>query len=363
MIKRKYFVQGSSFSHVASVAGYPDLPRWTFLRPHKNDLLLYGSQPNSGPVNIQIISTNQQTFDVKIRQLQLQVEPREIAAPYEVEMKIINYNVEDIFEREILPRFERVIRALWNTSPVIFTSKLASVLDVGGRKPLDPRHKEGFVIRVAGSGNFSSELRNLELEVRQLRNRIPCPRDYKRTSAEWRFREIGLAPDWCGFRLITNPGSFSRGDNQGRSDMSVLKDHGTSSSISNQLAAAAASDIVGSEHPSIVSRSRDGADVVSSAHDSNSTNQNRNGISATAAPTFEGPSLQDLPRRSSFEDVVISLALPLAVCLLLLGGLSGTSLCLYASDDLSRSTTSPSRSGSVETEHLRRPHSLRHEKN
>lgn len=40
----------------------------------------------------------------------LQVESRETIAPYEVEMKIINFNVEDVFELEILPRLERVIR-------------------------------------------------------------------------------------------------------------------------------------------------------------------------------------------------------------------------------------------------------------
>lgn len=48
------FFTGASFSHVASVAGYPDLPRWTFLRPYRNDLLLYGSQPSSGSVDIQV---------------------------------------------------------------------------------------------------------------------------------------------------------------------------------------------------------------------------------------------------------------------------------------------------------------------
>ncbi|XP_022657989.1 uncharacterized protein LOC111249012 isoform X2 [Varroa destructor] len=342
------------------VVGYPDLPRWTFLRPHKEDLLLYGSQPNSGLVNIQIISTDQQTFYVNIRQLQLQVEPREIAAPYEVEMKIISHNVEDVFEEDILPKFEGVLRELWSTSSVVFISKLASVLDVGGRRPLDPRDKEGFVLRVAGSGNFSSELRTLELEVRQLRNRIPCPRHYKRTSAEWRFRKINVQIDWCGFRLITNVGSLSRGNTgDGPSGLlSALDNNSFPSTRSSEVAAAAAASNVDVEvqYPS-PPRSHDGLD--SATQDGNGTTKGEWHGTETAAPTFEGPSLQDLPRRSSFEDIVVSLALPLAMCIILLGGLSGTSICLYASDEPSGSntTTTSGRRGNTEVEDTRGPRS------
>jgi hypothetical protein len=33
---------------------------------------------------------------------------------------------------------------LWKESEVIYITKIASPLDVGGRLPLDPREKEGF---------------------------------------------------------------------------------------------------------------------------------------------------------------------------------------------------------------------------
>lgn len=103
--------------------------------------------------------------------MMLQVQPcRKPAANFEVEMKFMNYNVEDIFGRDILQKLETVMQVciaslpegeavlimnmeklcppffqqtLWNSNHRVYASKVASVLDVGGRKPIDPRDKEG----------------------------------------------------------------------------------------------------------------------------------------------------------------------------------------------------------------------------
>lgn len=40
--------------HSASVVGYPDIPRWNFIKPYRNDVLLYGSYPTSETVEIQV---------------------------------------------------------------------------------------------------------------------------------------------------------------------------------------------------------------------------------------------------------------------------------------------------------------------
>ncbi|XP_028967681.1 uncharacterized protein LOC108864448 [Galendromus occidentalis] len=263
----------NSVEHAASVVGYPDLPRWNFIKPHKDDLLLYGSYPENDTLDVQIISTDQETFESTDRRFQLNVLPcRKPQANFEVEMKFMNYNIEDIFGTDVLQRLEAVMQNLWSSSQRVYVSKVASVLDVGGRKPIDPRDKEGFIVRFAAEQNFSSELRGLELEVRQLRNRVPCPRHYKRTSVEWRFRELGLAPDWCGFRLFK----------------------GT----------VAAQRVIPPEE-----------------------------IPIAPLPPFDGPDLDEMPRRTTTRDIFVSLLVPLVICFALLAGIGGTSLCLYSNDE------------------------------
>lgn len=192
----------------AALMGKPDLPKWMFLRQNANAerALLYGSYQEPGELNIEVFAINKYNYKTSLRVISLQVEKRQMEALYEVEMKFLNMNIEDLFEGERLSDLEEIFRDhLWKNSPVVYVTKVASVVDVGGRVPVNPRDKEGVVVRVGGTANFSQELRTLELEANQLRNRVPCPRDYKRTSAEYRFRRKNLHSDWCGFRLITLP--------------------------------------------------------------------------------------------------------------------------------------------------------------
>ncbi|XP_064465741.1 epsilon-sarcoglycan-like [Ornithodoros turicata] len=190
----------------AALMGKPDLPKWMFLRQKNDRALLYGSYREPGELNIEVFAINKYNYKTSLRVISLQVDKRPTEALFEVEMKFLNLNIEDLFEGEWLPNLEEIFREhLWKNSPVVYVTKVASVVDVGGRVPVNPRDKEGVVVRVGGSANFSQELRTLELEANQLRNRVPCPRDYKRTSAEYRFRRKHFLSDWCGFRLITLP--------------------------------------------------------------------------------------------------------------------------------------------------------------
>lgn len=93
-------------------------------------------------------------------------------------------------------------------------------------------------------------------------------------------------------------GSLSRGNTgDGPSGlMSVLDNNSFPSTRSSEVAAAAAASNVDVEvqYPS-PPRSHDGLD--SATQDGNGTTKGEWHGTETAAPTFEGPSLQDLPRR------------------------------------------------------------------
>ncbi|OTF72968.1 hypothetical protein BLA29_010819 [Euroglyphus maynei] len=95
-----------------------------------------------------------------------------------------------------------------NTSSV-YVTQVARPIHVGGRFPLNPNEKEWYivqfvVVRVGSIHNFTEQLYRLESEVRQIKNRDPCPKHYKATTVEYVFRERKLHVDWCSFKLI-NP--------------------------------------------------------------------------------------------------------------------------------------------------------------
>lgn len=60
------------------------------------------------------------------------------------------------------------------------------------------------IARIGSVDFFSRDLLDLEREVAQLKNRNPCPRKYKATSAEHLFHrnQNDFQNDWCSFRLV-----------------------------------------------------------------------------------------------------------------------------------------------------------------
>ena len=65
-------------------------------------------------------------------------------ANYEVEMKLVNLNVLDIFKGNHLDELLAIYKGhLWKDSSDVYVTRIVSPSDIGGRLPVDPRDKEG----------------------------------------------------------------------------------------------------------------------------------------------------------------------------------------------------------------------------
>ncbi|GFU58455.1 epsilon-sarcoglycan [Nephila pilipes] len=214
------FRKDEPLEYSASLLDMPDLPNWMFSHPtNSSNAFLYGSAEEAGNVKIEIIAINKNTFETATTILELFVKPRERVFQYEVEMKFLNLNVDDMFKSGRLSRLIEVFQSsLWKSNDDIYVTKVVSSLDVGGRLPLNPNMKEGVVVRIGGMSSFSRDLEDLEREVQPLKNRVPCPRDYKRTSVEHLFRSRNFVADWCSFRLISDKHQRNAGSSDGWSD-------------------------------------------------------------------------------------------------------------------------------------------------
>ncbi|KAJ8879221.1 hypothetical protein PR048_019827 [Dryococelus australis] len=207
-------IGNDQYSYLPSLHNAPELPSWmqyTYSKRHHIGLL-YGVPPmNHGDVVLEIVGLDHKSYETRQRVIHINVHKKEDPAKYEVQLKIHNLNVEDMFDSHRLDRLLNVFRKkLWTESDEdLYVTFLASAVQLGGRLPLRPSEEEGIVMRIGSTAPFSSLLIELQEEVRPLWKRGSCPRDFKRTTVEWLFRDAGLALDWCAFRLIE--GSSSSG--------------------------------------------------------------------------------------------------------------------------------------------------------
>lgn len=65
-------------------------------------------------------------------------------AKYEVELRFSNLNVPDMFRGNKTQAVLQIFRErLWRNSTDVYATRILAPVDVGGRLPADPRHKEG----------------------------------------------------------------------------------------------------------------------------------------------------------------------------------------------------------------------------
>ncbi|XP_013185048.1 alpha-sarcoglycan isoform X2 [Amyelois transitella] len=191
----------------ASLQGKPELPSWLRYiysgRHHSG--FIFGTPPRGTKeaITIEVVGLNRQDYETRRMLLTLKIQPKEKMARYEVELKVDNLNVEDLLDEHRMSRLKDILRTkLWpESSQDLYTTFLASAIDLGARLPLKPEDGEGLVVRLGSSVPFSAEIKRLREEVRPLSRLPSCPRDYKRTTVERLFRDAELSLDWCRFEL------------------------------------------------------------------------------------------------------------------------------------------------------------------
>lgn len=197
----------SGYRFRASLANKPDLPSWLsyiYSERHAAGFIFGVPPPNSPSFNVDLISTNKDTYETQVKTIHLNVTDKQDPAKFEVHLKIDNLNVEDMFDSHRLQKLLNVFTSiLWKSSKDnLYVTFLASAVRLGARLPLRPQEGEGVVIRLGSREEFSEELRELQDEVKPLWKFTSCPRDLKRTSVDRHFRSQGFILDWCSFRLV-----------------------------------------------------------------------------------------------------------------------------------------------------------------
>jgi len=189
--------------YMPSVQGMPDLPNWmSYKYPNASrDAYLYGTPISDGDIDIEIIALNKHTYDTHRRTIKFSVSEKEskcymvyidfIELPtfhiynimciqtsiltihnrttrfffslfartldqtfedksrYEVEFKLANLNIEDFFvNNRVQDLLNIFLDRLWRESESVYTTMIAAPTDVGGRLPINPKEKEGYVFPV-----------------------------------------------------------------------------------------------------------------------------------------------------------------------------------------------------------------------
>lgn len=187
-----------------SLLNMPDLPKWmkfVYSDYYRNGFI-YGVPEKSGNMTVEIIATNKVTYKTMRRLVRFSIAEKPMHARCEAEIRFSLMNVDDMLVDDRLERLLEIFeRRLWKGGRDLHVTLVESVVAMGGRRPPNPREKEGVIVRIGSGDYFSRELLSLDREVMKLHERGPCRKE-KKTSAERFFRDEELIPDWCGFKLL-----------------------------------------------------------------------------------------------------------------------------------------------------------------
>lgn len=137
------------YVYQASLLNAPDLPSWmNFVYNKKNHSgILYGVPPNkpNEKVPLEIIALNKKNYETRIERVNVIILNKRRPARYEVNMKIDNLNVEDMFNVNRTDALKGIFREqLWKGSGSdLYITFLSSAVELGARKPLIPGKEEG----------------------------------------------------------------------------------------------------------------------------------------------------------------------------------------------------------------------------
>ncbi|XP_012266533.1 epsilon-sarcoglycan isoform X2 [Athalia rosae] len=271
------------FIYQPSLLNSPDLPPWihyTYSEINHNGFLYGVAPPDQADFQLEVIGLNKFTYETRYRIMDMNVKKKKNPAKNEVELKIDNLNVDDMFNSNRTQKLLDIFKnELWKDASDLYFTFLASAIEMGARLPLRPGEAEGVVLRLGSSASFSMDMHALQEEVKPLKKLPNCPRDFKRTSVERLFRSEGFHLDWCRFILIEEDHSLHQESARRDPNMNVI---GLPSS----------------------------------------------GISGHTEWRWARPTKAGTPIRSYFKEMVITVLIPAAILFILVSFLSAT-LCLH----------------------------------
>ncbi|CAO1334324.1 unnamed protein product [Diamesa serratosioi] len=193
------------FRYRPSIKGRPTLPSWMNFQFSRDRNLgyLYGSpieKQSNKLIEIEIVALNKQNY-----------ETRRIIIPFKIihksppvniiQMKITNLNWVHLTDMGRVENLKNIFRnELWpeskNDLSIVF---MESAVKLGARIPLRPQQKEGVIVHLGSNAKYSQDLLKLKEEIKPLSKLTTC--DYKRTSVQTTFENLGFKLDWCTFKI------------------------------------------------------------------------------------------------------------------------------------------------------------------
>ncbi|CAG0897062.1 unnamed protein product [Darwinula stevensoni] len=198
------------YKYRASLSGSPVLPVWLhykFSERYKTGFLL-GSVPFEGITEVDVVMVKVDTYEVEQFSVNITSSEREGGpGQNQVELVLDNLDLEDFFNQRRIAKLKGIFSdTLWPES----SSDLHMSLLLPAKRPAsNPKEKRGVRLRLASHAPFSEKLINLGKEVEPLYKHRPCPRNFKRSTAERFFRDQNFAVDWCSFELLSGDPSKS----------------------------------------------------------------------------------------------------------------------------------------------------------
>lgn len=138
----------NQFVYQPSLQNAPDLPSW--INYHYSEKrhagYLYGVPPSDVQhIELEIVALNRKNYETRVRTLPIHVDEKLNPARNEVQLKIDNVNVEDMFDADRMERMKDIFRKLlWKSSQDdLYVTFLVSAIQMGARLPANPSEGEG----------------------------------------------------------------------------------------------------------------------------------------------------------------------------------------------------------------------------
>ncbi|XP_072910304.1 epsilon-sarcoglycan isoform X2 [Hemitrygon akajei] len=187
-----------------NLKGYPDRPGWLryIQRTPYSDGVLYGSPTieNADKTTvIEVTAYNRRTYETARHTLIVNImASNDYPLPYQAEFFVRNMNVEEMLASEVIGDFLGAVKNIWQPDR-LNAINITSALDRGGRVPLPINNmKEGVYVMVGTDVTFSSCLR----EVETPQNQQKCSQEMEPSiSCDKKFR-AQFDIDWCKLSLV-----------------------------------------------------------------------------------------------------------------------------------------------------------------